>query len=263
VIGRPNEGKSSLVNAILGEEHVIVTAVAGTSRDAMDTRLTCEGQELVLVDTAGLRRRAKVGGTVDYYAQIRSERAAERADVALVVCNSEDGITSEDYRIAELAMKANCATVMVLNKWDLAQPDLDYTRARVASKLRLRPKVMTASATTGRGVRRLLSQSVVLAERMGQRLPTPDLNRLLSDVQAARQPPTIRTRRMRLYYMAQYDVRPPRFAVQISDRSRLTRDYAFFLENQLRERYGLEGIPLVIEFRGKEDPARGSRARSS
>ncbi len=263
VIGRPNVGKSSLVNAILGEERVIVSEVAGTTRDAIDTRLTFEGQELVLVDTAGLRRRAKVGGTVDYYAQIRSERAAERADVALVVCNSEDGITSEDYRIAELAMKANCATVMVLNKWDLAQPDLDYARARVASKLRLRPKVMTASATTGRGVRRLLSQSVVLAERMGQRLPTPDLNRLLSDVQAARQPPTIRTRRLRLYYMAQYDVRPPRFAVQISDRSRLTRDYAFFLENQLRERYGLEGIPLVIEFRGKEDGSRGRRERGS
>ncbi len=263
VIGRPNVGKSSLVNRILGEERVIVSEVAGTTRDAIDTRLTFEGQELVLVDTAGLRRRAKVGGTVDYYAQIRSERAAERADVALVVCNSEDGITSEDYRIAELAMKANCATVMVLNKWDLAQPDLDYTRARVASKLRLRPKVMTASATTGRGVRRLLSQSVVLAERMGQRLPTPELNRLLSDVQAARQPPTIRTRRMRLYYMTQYDVRPPRFAVQISDRSRLTRDYAFFLENQLRERYGLEGIPLVIEFRGKADPARSPRVRSS
>jgi len=256
VIGRPNVGKSSLVNAFLGEQRVIVSNVAGTTRDAIDTRLEVDGKPVLLVDTAGLRRRAKVAGTVDYYAQIRSERAAERADVAIVVCDASEGVTSEDMRIAELAMKAGCATVLALNKWDVNDSDLDFVRARVKQKLRLRPKVMTLSALTGRGVRRLLDQSLVLAERVRQRLPTPELNRFLSDLQATRQPPAVRGRRMRMYYMTQFETRPPRFAIQVSDRSRLTRDYAYFLENRLRERYGLEGVPLVIDFNGRDSDRR-------
>jgi len=215
---------------------------------------------VVLVDTAGLKRRAKLGTSIEYYSQLRSERAAERADVALVVCDASEGVTSEDLRIAEMAMKAECATVLALNKWDVAEADLEFARARVARRLRLRPPVMTASALTGRGVKRLLDRCLVLAERSTQRAPTPGLNRFLSDVQATRQPPDVRGRRLRLYYMTQYGVRPPRFAIQVSDRSRVTRDYAFFIENRLRERYGLEGVPLVIEFRGRDD--RGSRRHS-
>ena len=257
VIGRPNVGKSSLVNAFLGEERVIVSDLAGTTRDAIDTRLEVEGRPVLLVDTAGLRRRAKVAGTVDYYAQLRSERAAERADVAIVVCDASEGLTSEDQRIVELAMKAGCATVLALNKWDVAEADLDFVRARVKQRLRLRPKVMTASALTGRGVKRLLDQSLVLAERMRRHIPTRELNRFLSDLQAERQPPAVRGRRLRMYYVAQFETRPPRFAIQVSDRSRVTRDYAYFLENRLRERYGLEGVPLVIDFRGRDDERRG------
>jgi len=249
VIGRPNVGKSSLVNRILGEERVIVSEVAGTTRDAIDTRLEVDGRPLVLVDTAGLRRRGKVAGTVDWYAQLRSERAAGRADVALVVCDASEGVTSDDFRVAELAMKSGCATVIVLNKWDIEDVDLEFTRARVAQKLRLRPKVMTASAKTGRGIRRLLDESLALADRVTQRLPTPELNRFLADLQAAREAPAVRGKRLRLYYMAQYDVRPPRFSIQVNDRSLLTRSYGFFLENRLRERYGLEGVPLVIDYK--------------
>ena len=166
MIGRPNVGKSSLVNRFLGEERVIVSDEAGTTRDAIDTRLEVDGRPLVLVDTAGLRRRGKVAGTVDWYAQLRSERAAERADVALVVCDASEGVTSEDLRVAELAMKSGCATIVVLNKWDIEDVDLEFTRARVAQKLRLRPKVMTASAKTGRGVRRLLDEALALSERV-------------------------------------------------------------------------------------------------
>jgi GTPase len=262
IVGRPNVGKSSLVNAILGEERVIVSDRAGTTRDAIDTRLEFEGRPMVIVDTAGLRRRAKVAGTVDYYAQIRSERAAERADVAVVVCDATEGVTSEDLRIAELAMKAECATLLVLNKWDIEEDtDLDDLRARVRLKLRLRPKLLTASAHTNRGVRRLLMETLVLADRARERIPTPELNRFLGDLQAARQPPAVRGRRLRMYYMAQYDVRPPRFAVQVSDRGRVTRDYAYFLENRLRERYRLDGVPLVIEFKGKEDERRERPSR--
>ena len=249
VIGRPNVGKSSLVNRFLGEERVIVSDQAGTTRDAIDTRLEVDGRPLILVDTAGLRRRGKVAGTVDWYAQLRSQRAAERADVALVVCDASEGVTSDDFRVAELAMKSGCATIIVLNKWDIEDVDLEFTRARVAQKLRLRPKVMTASAKTGRGVKRLLDEALELSERVTERIPTPDLNRFVADIQATRDPPAVRGKRLRLYYMSQYGVRPPRFAIQVNNRSLLTRSYGFFVENRLRERYGLEGVPLVIDYK--------------
>ena len=132
VIGRPNVGKSSLVNAFLGAERVIVSELAGTTRDAIDTELEFDGRGLVLVDTAGLRRRTKVAGTVAYYAQLRSERAAERADVALVVCDASEGVTSEDLRVAELAMRSGCATLVALNKWDVGRTDLEDATARLA-----------------------------------------------------------------------------------------------------------------------------------
>src|SRR3954471_24981362 len=184
VIGRPNVGKSSLVNAFLGQDRVIVSEEAGTTRDAIDTRLEVDGRTLVLVDTAGLRRRPKVAGTVDYYAQLRSERAAERADVSLVVCDASEGITSQDLAIADLAMKKGCATIVVLNKWDVTQTDLEDAKARVAQKLRLRPKVLTASAVTGRNVTRLLVEAVALADRARGRIATAELNRFLSELTA-------------------------------------------------------------------------------
>ncbi len=252
VIGRPNVGKSSLVNAFLGADRVIVSDLAGTTRDAIDTRLEVEGRPLVLVDTAGLRRRTKVAGTVDYYAQLRSETAAERADVALVVCDATEGVTTEDLRVAELAMRSGCATVIALNKWDLGRADEDDladAKARTAARLRLRPRVLTASALYGRNVPRLLLETIALADRAAERLPTPELNRFLSEVQTIREPPAVRGRRLNMLYMAQYEVRPPRFAIQVSDRSRITRDYAYFIENRLRERYRLEGVPVVIDFR--------------
>jgi GTP-binding protein len=249
VIGRPNVGKSSLVNRFLGEERVIVSELAGTTRDSIDTRLEVDGRPLILVDTAGLRRRGKVADTVDWYAQLRSQRAAERADVALVVCDASEGLTSEDLKAGELAMKSGCATVLVLNKWDVEDVDLEFTRAKAANKLRLRPKVMTASAKTGRGIKRLLDEAMILADRVTERIPTPELNRFLGDLQAAKQPPAVRGKRLRMYYMAQYEVRPPRFSVHVNDMSLVTRSYGFFLENRLRERYGLEGVPLVIDYK--------------
>ena len=262
VIGRPNVGKSSLVNAFLGTERVIVSPVAGTTRDSIDTPLEVDGRRMLLVDTAGIRRAAKVSESVEYYTTLRSQRAAERADVAFVVCDAADGITSQDLRIADLAMHAGCATVLVLNKWDLTggdQPgltpggavyadDLDGERARVNKKLRLRPRVMTASALTGRHVQRLLVEALSLAERSRHRIPTPELNRFLADVTAARQPPAKQGHRLKLLYAAQIGTRPPRFSVQVNSRTRVTRDYAYYIENRLRERYALEGIPLVIDF---------------
>jgi GTPase len=262
VIGRPNVGKSSLVNAFLGRERVIVSETAGTTRDAIDTPIEVDGRRMLLVDTAGIRRAAKVSESVEYYTALRSQRAAERADVALVVCDAQDGVTAQDLRIADLAMRSGCATALVLNKWDLTggegeargpgggvgPAELDRERARVNRKLRLRPRVLTASAVTGRNVQRLLQEALSLAERASHRIPTPELNRFLAEVAAARQPPARQGHRLKLLYMAQIGVRPPRFSIQVNSRKRLTRDYAYFVENRLRDRYALEGIPLVIDF---------------
>jgi GTP-binding protein len=248
VIGRPNVGKSSLVNAFLGSDRVIVSDLAGTTRDAIDTELEVEGRRTILVDTAGLRRRAKVAGTVDYYAQLRSERAVERADVAIVVCDASEGVTAEDLRVAQMAMKAGCATLLVLNKWDETTTDIDDARARVERKLRLRPAVVTCSATRGRNVPALLPRALQLADRAGERVPTPELNRFVADVVARNPPPSRRGRRLRLYYAAQVGERPPRVAIQVNDRKLITRDWAYYLENRMRETYGLEGVPLVIDF---------------
>jgi GTPase len=249
LIGRPNVGKSSLLNRLLGEERVIVTPTAGTTRDAIDTRIEFDGREVVLVDTAGLRRRTKVAGTVDYYAQLRSEQAADRAQVAIVVCDASEGVTSEDFRVAELAMKRKCATVIALNKWDLTRTDLEDAKARVAKKLRQRPQVMAVSAKTGRGLKRLVAEALSLADRSRQWIPTPELNRFLGDLQTERQPPAVRGKRLRMYYMAQFETGPARFAIQVNNRGLITRDYAYFLENRLREKYGLHGVPLVIDFK--------------
>jgi GTPase len=249
LIGRPNVGKSSLLNKLLGEERVIVTPEAGTTRDSIDTRIEFDGREVVLVDTAGLRRRTKVAGTVDYYAQLRSEQAAERADVAIVVCDASEGVTSEDFRVAEMAMKAKCATVIALNKWDVTQTDLEDAKARVAKKLRQRPPVMAVSARTGRGLKRLVAEALELADRSSGWIQTAELNRFLSDLQSGRQPPAVRGKRLRMYYMSQFDTRPPRFAVQVNNRGLVTRDYAYFLENRLRDRWKLHGVPLVIDFK--------------
>ncbi len=259
VIGRPNVGKSSLVNAFLGQERVIVNPQAGTTRDAIDTRLDVDGRSVVLVDTAGLRKRGKVAGTVDYYAQIRSERAAERADVAVVVCDASEGVTSEDLRIADLAMHKGCATLIVLNKWDASETDLEDAKARIATKLRLRPRVLTASAASGRNVSRLLVEGVALADRAQGRIETSDLNRFMSEVQAERQPPSVRGKRLRIFYASQVESGPPRFRIHVNDRRFLARDYAYFVENRLRSRYRFEGVPLVIDYADR--PRRASRTR--
>jgi GTP-binding protein len=271
VIGRPNVGKSSLVNAFLGAERVIVSELAGTTRDAIDSELEFDGRRVILIDTAGLRRRTKVAGTVDFYAQLRAERAAERADVAIVVCDATDGVTAEDLRVAELAMRTGCATLVALNKWDIGVTDLDDAKARLAKRVRQRPPAITCSATTGRNVPKLLQTSLALADKRADRVPTPALNRFVQEVVASRPPPARRGKRLKLLYAAQVGRRPPRIAIQVNDRRLITRDWAYHLENRLREAYGLEGVPLIIDFvprkrARRREPGRaraGSRGREA
>jgi GTPase len=259
ILGRPNVGKSSLLNAVLGSERVIVSERAGTTRDPVDTEAEVDGERIVLVDTAGLRRRGKVAGTLGYYAQLRTERAAERADAAIVVCDGSEGLTAEDLRVAQLAMRSGCATVLAMNKWDVSRTNIDDARARAAQKLRLRPPVLTCSALTGRGVAAVLREAIRLAHRAAERIATPELNRFVSGVLADRPPPQRHGRRLRIYYAAQVGRRPPRFALQVNDRRLINRDWAFHLENRLRDAYDLQGVPLVIDY----VPRKGRRHRSA
>jgi GTP-binding protein len=248
ILGRPNVGKSSLLNALLGSERAIVSDVAGTTRDTIDTRLEFEGRELLLVDTAGIRRRGKIAGSIDYYAQLRAERAAERADVAILVVDASEGVTSEDLRIGELAMKAGCATLVVLNKWDIVEIDLDDAKARLERRLRLRPPVITLSALRGRNLQKVLPKALDLADRRAARAQTSQLNKLVSEAVERLPPPSKRGRRLRLYYAAQVGEAPPRIAIQVNDRTLISRDWSYYLENYLRHALDLDGIPLVIDF---------------
>ena len=236
--------------------------MAGTTRDPIDMPFEFEERPMVLVDTAGIRRQSKVKESVEYYTALRSQRAAERADVALVVCDARDGVTAQDMRVAELAMQSGCATALVLNKWDLTSGDdfdVDAQRRIVLRKLRLRPKVLTASALTGRHVARLLVEVMSLSDRRAFRVPTPELNRFLGEIVELRQPPMKQGHRLKLLYIAQIATKPPRFNISVNSRQRVTRDYAYFVENRLRERYGMDGIPLIIDFAERKRRPRGER----
>lgn len=248
ILGRPNVGKSSLLNALLGTERTIVSEVAGTTRDSIDTPIEFEGRDALLIDTAGIRRRSKLPDSVDYYSQLRAERAADRADVAILVCDASEGVTSEDLRIGELAMKAGCATLVTLNKWDIVEVDLDDAKARLERRLRLRPPVITLSALRGRNLQKVLPKAFELADRRASRARTPDLNRILSAAVERLPPPSKRGRRLRLYYAAQVGDAPPRIAIQVNDRTLISRDWSYYLENSLRESLGLDGVPLIIDF---------------
>ncbi|MDX8150490.1 ribosome biogenesis GTPase Der [Patulibacter brassicae] len=251
IVGRPNVGKSTLVNRVVGDQRVIVADEAGTTRDAIDLPIEIDGRPVVIVDTAGMRRQAKVTESVEYYTVLRSQQAVERADVAIVVCDAEDGVTSQDFRVAELAMKAGCATLLVLNKWDehgMSEDDLIHERARVQQKLRLRPRVLTASALTGRNIQRVVDEALALGDKRKGRIPTSQLNRFLAETVENKQPPAVRGNRLKMLYISQVGEEPPRFAISVNDRNRVVRDYAYYVENRLRARFGLDGIPVIIDF---------------
>ncbi|HZC30624.1 MAG TPA: ribosome biogenesis GTPase Der [Gaiellaceae bacterium] len=248
ILGRPNVGKSSLVNALLGRERVIVSEVPGTTRDAIDTVLERDDRTFVLVDTAGLRRKRKHRQGIEFYSELRALEAAERADVALVLIDASEGVVEQDLAVADVARKADCSTLVVLSKWDATQVRIEDVQKQLQRRLRQRPAFIAVSAQSGRGLERLLDTVVALFDRHTQRIATPELNRALAELAEARQPPAKNGRRLNLLYGTQIQVRPPRFRVFVNDPTLVTRDYGYWVENEMRERFGLEGVPVSIDF---------------
>ena len=251
ILGRPNVGKSSLFNALLGMERTIVSEVPGTTRDAIDTMLVRDGRTFQLIDTAGLRRKRRQRQGIEYYSELRALEAAERADVALVLVDASEGIVEGDLAAADVARKARCSTLVVLSKWDVSQVTIEDVRPELQRRLRQRPPFITVSAKTGRGVARLLDRVADLYEKHAGRIATAELNRFLGELREARQPPSRGRKRLNLLYGAQVETRPPRFRITVNDPSLVTRDYGHWVENELRARYELEGVPLSIDFRAR------------
>jgi GTPase len=248
ILGRPNVGKSSLLNAILGRERVIVSDLPGTTRDAIDTTFVRGDRTFVFVDTAGLRRKRRHRQGIEYYSELRALEAAERADIALVLVDTSEGIVEQDLAVADVARKAQCSTIVVLSKWDITSVGIEDVRPEIERRLRQRPPWVAVSAKTGRGIERLLDTIERQFDKYVARVSTAELNRFLAELREARQAPSRNGKRLNLLYGAQVTVRPPRFRISVNDPSLVTRDYGYWVENQLRDRFALQGIPVSVDF---------------
>jgi GTP-binding protein len=248
ILGRPNVGKSSLVNALVGQDRVIVSETPGTTRDAIDTVLTRGDRTFVLVDTAGLRRKRRQRQGIEYYSELRALQAAERADVALVVVDASEGLVDQDLAVADVARRAQNSTLVVASKWDITKVGIEDLRPRLQDRLKQRPPLVAVSAKTGRGIGRLLDRVEELYDKHISRVTTGELNRFLGELRESRQPPSKNGKRLNLLYGTQTQVRPPRFRFFVNDPGLITRDYGYWVENQLRDRFELQGVPVSIDF---------------
>ena len=257
LIGRPNVGKSSLVNAILGEERVIVSDVAGTTRDAIDTNFIREGQEYVIIDTAGMRKRGKVYESTEKYSVLRALKAIERSDVVLVVLNAEEGIIEQDKKIAGYAHEAGRAVVIVVNKWDAVEKD-DKTLIEFERKIRDHfqfldyAPVVFVSAKTKQRLHKLLPMIQTVSENHALRIQTNVLNEVIMDAVAMNPTPTHNGQRLKIYYATQVAVKPPTFVVFVNDPELMHFSYERFLENRIRDAFGFEGTPIKIIARPRK-----------
>jgi GTP-binding protein len=258
VIGRPNVGKSSLVNAVLGEERVIVSSEAGTTRDAIDTLFEKEGQRYVIIDTAGMRKRGKVYEATEKYSVLRSMKAIERCDVALIVIDGEEGIIEQDKKIAGYAFEAGRAAVIVVNKWDAVEKD-DKTMQEFTATVRDHfqfmdfAPVVFLSAKTGSRLHKLLPVVNDVAEQHSTRIQTHLLNDIIADAMVTNPPPTDKGKRLRVKYVTQVSVKPPTIVLFVNDPELMHFSYERFLENKIRQAFKFEGTPIRILVRKKAD----------
>ena len=253
-IGRPNVGKSSLINALLGEERVIVSSIPGTTRDAVDTPLHRDGQDFVLIDTAGIRKRGKVYESTEKYSVLRALRAIERSDVALIVLDGERGIAEQDKRIAGYAHEAGRASIFVVNKWDAVEKDektMDRYRKEIMNAFSFMDyaPILFVSAKTGQRIHRILPAVQEVAEQHAMRVSTSALNQVLTDAMLITPPPSDRGKRLRIRYGTQVSVKPPTLVLFVNDPELAHFSYLRYLENRIREAFGFQGTPLRIRLR--------------
>ena len=258
VIGKPNVGKSSLINLILGEKRVIVSNLAGTTRDAVDTAFENKYGKYVFIDTAGIRRRSKVDDRIEKFSVMRAKLAIDRADVCLIMIDARDGVTEQDTKIAGLAHEAGKASVVVVNKWDLIEKDgktMDKMRKDVLRDLAFMSyaPVLFISALTGQRTERIFELVNYVNEQSAMRITTGMLNDVLAGAQARQQPPSDKGRRLKIYYMTQTGIRPPTFVIFCNSRELFHFSYQRYIENQIRASFGLEGTPIRIVIRQKGD----------
>ena len=260
VIGKPNVGKSSLINYILGEKRVIVSDVAGTTRDAVDTPFENETGKYVFIDTAGIRRQSKVEERVEKFSVMRAKLSIERADVCLIMIEAREGVTDQDTKIAGLAHEAGKASIIVVNKWDLVEKEtgtMEKLRKRIMGDLSFMSyaPILFISALTGERTGRLFELINFVNSQSVMRISTGMLNNVLSDAQARVQPPSDKGRRLKIYYMTQTGIRPPNFVVFCNSRELFHFSYQRYIENQIRATFGLEGTPIRMVIRQKGDEA--------
>lgn len=259
IVGRPNVGKSMLVNSLLGQERVVVSEIPGTTRDAIDTLLTYDDRQIVLIDTAGIRRRGRVEVGIEKYSVLRSLRAIDRADIALVLIDAEEHLTAQDTHVAGYVWdEARRGLIVVVNKWDLIEKD-DRTMQRFTETLRYRLKILAhvpivfISAKYRQRLRTVLEAIDRVREERFKRVPTAELNNLIRELYATRTPPTRRGKVLRVYYVTQADVNPPTFVFFVNDPTIVHFSDRRGIENHLRRHFGFEGTPLVIHFRGRQE----------
>jgi GTPase len=258
VVGKPNVGKSSFINRLLGEERLVVSEVAGTTRDSIDTPMRYHGRSLIFVDTAGLRRQARIHESLEYYSVLRTERAVARADVCLLLVDATEPVHVQDLKIAEKAWSAGCGLIIVVNKWDLVEKDTmtapafeKHVRERAPS-LRWVPMIF-ASAVTGQRVQRTLDMVLDVAAERARRIATAEVNEAVRELAERQAPPHFRGKAVRLLYATQGGINPPTFVIFVNHKEGVTENYRRYLYNGFRARWGFMGTPLRLRFRGRRE----------
>ena len=256
MIGKPNVGKSSLINRLLGENRVIVSPIAGTTRDSIDTPFVHDGEKYTLIDTAGIRRKSKVNEDIEKFSVIRAVAAIERCDVCMLMIDATEGVTEQDKKIAGIAHEAGKGIIVVVNKWDLVEKETNTMRdfkadiARELGFMSYAPSIFI-SALTGQRVSQVIDMAKYVAENRAMRVPTGKLNTIITDATMMKQPPSDKGKRLKIYYVTQVGVKPPLFSFKINSRPLMNFSYSRYLENQIREAFGFEGTSLKFVFREK------------
>ena len=254
LIGRPNVGKSSLINALLNEERVIVSDVAGTTRDAIDTVLRYDGEEFVMIDTAGMRKRGRIYESIEKYSYMRSMKAIDRSDICLLVINAEEGIIEHDKHIASYVLEKGKGLIIVVNKWDTVKDaDIKKYTQKVRNEfqfLTYAPIVFT-SATTKKRIHTIMPEILKVSENINRQIPTNVINDVINDAYMLNIPPSYKGKRLKIYFTNQSGTKPPKFTFHVNDKHLVHFSYERYLENKLRENFELEGTPIILQFKNR------------